>query len=784
MRSTTCPPPTSVATRNRFSSTRVDDPAATCIRGSDDGRGAGDQPAWQQRSYMLLLRRYSIGSRTAEMEVFEVHSSQQSAQYQGLHSVSPSTHLSMLSQDADKFGVPPTFPAAVGQLPARWNDPPGLRDVRSGPVPFYHARDDHGGVAGSGSLSGVVYSQPTPTHMPMHGGSMTGAGSFTTALCGEYEELFSGGLPKRMSVDDLSGPQRSYGVTSNQQWNGGVYSHGQNDFSTRGAQTGNGQGTLPQGGMPRHGQLHATTGADVDNGSGVLEGQVCSHAAPQQVTVEVGSSESVDRLRGGLPPTSRGDGRGRGEGRQGTSDNNGQSARPRQPRRGGRGRGGCTPPPPACPAEASGSGKDVGGQESNDNQAPVNEGMRKGKTPAKKIVPWTLEECLALAKWQREDNTIKADVSVRHKCMKKGERQEWVSERMKEEGMMRSAEDNRKIWFNLGQKLKLLVDKVGRSGHQSYWDMTKEEREAEGLYATFDQRLWQAMECVLQRPSGTCDEAMNSDTMGGGEARGTGGGSGEQARSDRGGSDTRGSRSKFRRTSGNRVHVGDDPSSVSSVGAAMAESTRVYVDGLDRAATTIAQANKEGATIVARSIGKMTNQIGAVASAMSERERCAAAPGWCDGCPMKHEIVGGKTVVVQETKVDRRCHPRGRMDFSPDTVDLHSRVYYVLVEGTLAMKIDGGFGYDKEGNLVDVILNVKKLSEVVPDYWRLPERDVVDDIFRYLMSAIADEHMAALRGNAFYVAHMQPPLRGRQYSHDAVQSWCPEDDLKVARRRW
>ncbi|GBG81067.1 hypothetical protein CBR_g31624 [Chara braunii] len=148
------------------------------------------------------------------------------------------------------------------------------------------------------------------------------------------------------------------------------------------------------------------------------------------------------------------------------------------------------------------------------------------------------------------------------------------------------------------------------------------------------------------------------------------------------------------------------------------------------------------------------------------------------------EIVGGKTAVVQESKLERRCHPRGRMDFSPDTADLHSRVYYVLVEGTVAMKIDGGFGYDKEGNLVDVILNVKKLLEVVPDDWRLPERDVIGDIVRYLVSAIADEHMDALNDNAFYVAHMQPPLRGRKYLHGVVQSWCPDDDLKAARRWW
>ncbi|GBG93032.1 hypothetical protein CBR_g58300 [Chara braunii] len=286
--------------------------------------------------------------------------------------------------------------------------------------------------------------------------------------------------------------------------------------------------------------------ANVDSGSGVCEGQACSHAAPQQVRVEAGSSESVDRLRAGLPPASRGEGRGRGEGRPGTSDSSGQSGRARQPAQGGRGRGGCTSPSSACVAEASGSGKDVGGQETNDNPTTVDEGMRKGKPPTKKIVPWTLEECLALAKWQREDDDMMADASARHKCMKKGERQEWVFERMKEEGIMRSVDEYRKKWFNQGQKLKLLVDKVGRSGHQSYWDMTEEEREAEGLYATFDRRLWQGKEWMLQRPSGTCDEAMNSDIMGGGEAEGTRGGSSDQAGSDRGGSDTSGSRSKLR----------------------------------------------------------------------------------------------------------------------------------------------------------------------------------------------------------------------------------------------
>ncbi|GBG69361.1 hypothetical protein CBR_g4055 [Chara braunii] len=215
------------------------------------------------------------------------HSSQHPPQYQGEHSVLPSSHLLILSQDADRFGVPPPFPTAVGQLLVWRNDPLGLRDVRSGYVPFYY-ESAHGGGSGRGSSIVVVYSQSSSVDMAVHGAGMARAGSFTATLCGEYEESFSEGQCRRMSVEDMS--RR---VASNRQCNGGVYNHGENDFGCE-AQTGRGQRTLPHGGTPLHGGLLATSRVNANSGSGVRQGQECSHAAPQQIIVkEVEVEEGV-----------------------------------------------------------------------------------------------------------------------------------------------------------------------------------------------------------------------------------------------------------------------------------------------------------------------------------------------------------------------------------------------------------------------------------------------------------------------------------------------------------
>ncbi|GBG92944.1 hypothetical protein CBR_g57900 [Chara braunii] len=121
--------------------------------------------------------------------------------------------------------------------------------------------------------------------------------------------------------------------------------------------------------------------------------------------------------------------------------------------------------------------------------------------PAQKQVQWFVEECLALDRIQREDDALMADASSVHKHMKHGERREWIARRMRDEGWNRSTKDCRKKWFALGQKLKLLADKVGQSGKSGYFDimMTVEEREAEGLYANFDRRLWAKMDGILQK---------------------------------------------------------------------------------------------------------------------------------------------------------------------------------------------------------------------------------------------------------------------------------------------
>ncbi|GBG90610.1 hypothetical protein CBR_g50954 [Chara braunii] len=219
---------------------------------------------------------------------------------------------------------------------------------------------------------------------------------------------------------------------------------------------------------------------------------------------------------------------------------------------------------------------------------------------------------------QREDDALMADASSVHKLKKHGERREWIARRMRDEGWNRSAEDCRKKWFALGQKLKVLADKVGRSGKPGYFDMIVEEREAEGLYANFDRRLWAEMDWILQKPSGTCDNTLYSDSLNAKDWDNSARGSSDRGGSDQERSDGNASAGKTRRTFSGRVNDGDGPSSMSGMSVALAESTRVYVDGLDRAATMIAEAQTAGATMVAGRLGDMATQIGAVAIAMIE----------------------------------------------------------------------------------------------------------------------------------------------------------------------
>ncbi|GBG83518.1 hypothetical protein CBR_g37233 [Chara braunii] len=148
------------------------------------------------------------------------------------------------------------------------------------------------------------------------------------------------------------------------------------------------------------------------------------------------------------------------------------------------------------------------------------------------------------------------------------------------------------------------------------------------------------------------------------------------------------------------------------------------------------------------------------------------------------ERIDGKEVVVQETKLERGSERDREMDWAPGVQTNDTRVYYALVNGLMAMRIVAWLGYDGEYNLVEVVLRVRKLSNVVPDTWQTPNPDIVGDMVRYLISAIAEEHLAAMDANASYSAEFEPPLRGRGYLHGAIRIWCPKDDLRAARNRW
>ncbi|GBG63310.1 hypothetical protein CBR_g37396 [Chara braunii] len=155
-----------------------------------------------------------------------------------------------------------------------------------------------------------------------------------------------------------------------------------------------------------------------------------------------------------------------------------------------------------------------------------------------------------------------------------------------------------------------------------------------------------------------------------------------------------------------------------------------------------------------------------------------------DVLPVVREWVGGKDVVVQETRHERGKELHRDMEWGPNVELRESRTYYALVDGLIAMQIVGGLGYDGENNLIEVILFVRKLSVIVPDTWQMPARDVVGDVVRFLVSALAEEHMGAMHGNMSYMAHMEAPLRERGYLHWAVRTWSPEVDIRAVTRRW
>ncbi|GBG71401.1 hypothetical protein CBR_g8821 [Chara braunii] len=103
-----------------------------------------------------------------------------------------------------------------------------------------------------------------------------------------------------------------------------------------------------------------------------------------------------------------------------------------------------------------------------------------------------------------------------------------------------------------------------------------------------------------------------------------------------------------------------------------------------------------------------------------------------DVVPVVREWVGGKEVVVQETRHERGKELHRDMEWGPNVELRESRTYYALVDGLISMQIVGGLGYDGENNLIEVVLFVRKLSAIVPDTWQMPTRDVVSDVMRFL----------------------------------------------------
>ncbi|GBG68242.1 hypothetical protein CBR_g2793 [Chara braunii] len=147
-----------------------------------------------------------------------------------------------------------------------------------------------------------------------------------------------------------------------------------------------------------------------------------------------------------------------------------------------------------------------GGQDAGGGKAPA-------KSARKASQPWAPDEQIALVRLFGKDDALCACASGPHRCMKRQDQLEWISKCMKAEGYRRSAEDCRKKWASLLEKVKEINDKCGRSGGESYWDMAKEKRREAGVHPVFNKALWDAMEWNMKKPSMTCDNTLASDSM-------------------------------------------------------------------------------------------------------------------------------------------------------------------------------------------------------------------------------------------------------------------------------
>ncbi|GBG62733.1 hypothetical protein CBR_g31750 [Chara braunii] len=249
--------------------------------------------------------------------------------------------------------------------------------------------------------------------------------------------------------------------------------------------------------------------------------------------------------------------------------------------------------------------------------APVGESdaKRASNKPARKFSQlWSGDEQVTLARVYGEGDALCASASGPHRCMRRQDRLEWISNRMREAGYRRNGEDCRKKWASLMDKAKEINDKCGRSGDESYWEMMAEKRRELGVHPAFDKVLWDAMGWALRKLSVTCEHTLASDNMQSQTEDVTSSGSGGRGKSARDASDGSDSGTKSKRAR-SRESLGNDDSP-QSLSVAMRESTKAYCHGLEQAACTMVSATTKGAEIVGGPIGEMAGKIGAVADAM------------------------------------------------------------------------------------------------------------------------------------------------------------------------
>ncbi|GBG87176.1 hypothetical protein CBR_g44911 [Chara braunii] len=307
---------------------------------------------------------------------------------------------------------------------------------------------------------------------------------------------------------------------------------------------------------------------------------------------------------------------------------------------------------------------------------------------------------------------------------------------------------------------------------------------AENVPLGFEKALWEAMEWKLNRPSIKCDKTLASENLPGNAGGNSTSGGPAQPPLGRSASDGKATEdsdqaAKTRRANTGKTRMDNTISGGPALGRVMEDATRSYGEGLDKAAATLAKATSEAGSAIAAKIGDVADAMRGGNTVLEMLVGVLVRRGGGG-----NSVVDRKEVVVQETRLEWGTGRHRNMDWGPIVINEHTHVYYSLVNGLLAMRMVAGLGYERDGSLAEVVLFVKRLSNVVPDSWLGPCPDVVGDIVRYLVSAIAEEHVGTSSNNACYVAHMEPPLRERGYLHGAVQFWCSEDDLRAACSRW